>query len=226
MLLVRASVYFARCVKMMQKVNLSRPRSSIILNGRLTITGLFGCFDLDATFSAAFILVMKGFLESNDSRKPPPGLREAADLLRQLAAAGNRTAQKRLEELKQFCYNIWSPDSMSREWGWLREDGVAAHTAVDPALSLPSGGAAGSLDFGTGSDTQTPSTNGDITGVPVWGNWELTNADTVNFEKFQMDLNMEMGDIYSCYNDPTLPLTGIDEVDWAEVGKMFSFNDM
>ena len=183
---------------------------------------LFGCFDLDATFSAAFVLVMKGFLESNDYQKPPVGLREAADVLRQIAKAGNKIAGRRLEELKQLCYNIWSPDSMSKEWGWLREDAVS-QLAIDPGLTMSAG--AGSTEFSTGSDTQTPSTTGDITGIPVWGNWE-NSADFVDFEKFQMDLNMEMGDIYSCYNDPTLPLTGIDEVDWAEAGKMFSYNEL
>lgn len=52
-------------------------------------------------------------------------------------------------------------------------------------------------------------------------------ADLDNFfNDFPMNLGDEMGGIYSSYNDPSLPLTGIDEVDWAEVGKMFHMKDM
>jgi prolyl-tRNA synthetase len=51
----------------------------------------------------------------------------------------------------------------------------------------------------------------------------LLNFD--QFDDFQIDLSHEMGDIYSSFNDPALPLTGIDEVDWAEVGKMFHLRD-
>lgn len=58
--------------------------------------------------------------------------------------------------------------------------------------------------------------------TPGGGGADLDNF----FNDFPMDLGAEMGGIYSSYNDPTLPLTGIDELDWAEVGKMFQLKEV
>ena len=45
------------------------------------------------------------------------------------------------------------------------------------------------------------------------------HADLDNFfnDFPAVDLGTEMGGIYSSYNDPSLPLTGIDDVDWGHV---------
>ena len=192
----------------------------------------FGCFDLDATFSAAFILVMKGFLDISDPKKPPDGLSEAADVLQYLSKAGNKGAEKRLEELRQFCYHVWSPDNMSDEWGWLK----GAYASRPGSTTTPSGmgpptvesGSAASVGNNPQQLAETPSTSaGQLTpGVPGWPNWQDNPGGWMDLENFQTDLSMEMGDIYSCYNDPNLPLTGIDELDWQEVGKMFSLNEV
>lgn len=177
---------------------------------------------------------MKGFLESEDLQKPPEGLSPAADVLRHLANSGNKTAQKRLDELKQFCYNVWSPDNMSQEWGWLKDSAppsaprsVATHTSnpgMDPG-SIGSGTTESSA-FLSGQGQDVP-----LTGMSTLEPWETSwqdnpSSDYINLDDFQLDLSMEMGSIYSCYNDPSLPLTGIDEVDWQEVGKMFTMNDI
>lgn len=177
---------------------------------------------------------MKGFLESEDLQKPPEGLSPAADVLRHLANSGNKTAQKRLDELKQFCYNVWSPDNMSQEWGWLKDSAppsaprsVATHTSnpgMDPGTTGSGTTDSSTLVSGQGHDVP-------VTGMNPLEAWETGWQDNpageyINLDDFQLDLSMEMGSIYSCYNDPSLPLTGIDEVDWQEVGKMFSMNDM
>lgn len=209
------------------KTEVSFISSSGARQTHLTSIALFGCFDLDATFSAAFILVMKGFLDSSDPQKPPEGLSQAADVLQYLSKAGNKGAEKRLEELRQFCYHVWSPDGMSEEWGWLRGSNTPrpgstttpSGTGVDPAT-------VGSSGRGSTQITETPGTPaGQTPGMPAWANWGDNPGGWMDLENFQMDLNTEMGDIYSCYNDPNLPLTGIDEVDWQEVGKMFSLNE-
>jgi hypothetical protein len=177
---------------------------------------------------------MKGFLESEDFQKPPEGLGPAADVLRHLASSGNKTAQKRLDELKQFCYNVWSPDNMSKEWGWLKDSAppsaprsAATHASsvgMDPGTTGSGTTESSTLVSGQGQDVFMSSSNS----LEPWETgWQNNPAgDYINLDDFQLDLSMEMGSIYSCYNDPSLPLTGIDEVDWQEVGKMFSMNDI
>jgi hypothetical protein len=186
---------------------------------------LFGYFDLDATFSAAFILVMMGFVDTSDLQKPPEGLSHAADVLQYLAEAGNNAAQRRLDELKHFCRRVWSPpENATPEWAWLREgrppDAVMAVAKMD--ATPPVYGNAGS------DITQQDGNGGVEMQVPPQELWQSqteqdqqTELDNF-FNDFPMDLGAEMGGIYSSYNDPSLPLTGIDDVDWAQVGKMFS----
>ncbi|CAG9940284.1 unnamed protein product [Clonostachys rosea f. rosea IK726] len=191
---------------------------------------LFGYFDLDATFSAAFILAMMGLVENNEESRPPEGLSQSAMILKYLGKAGNKAAERRLNELRQFCLHVWSPEKLSGEWKWLREE-----KATRPSVSNPVG------DPGSASDTtpSNPNNNSDPAagtslGPGMWTTWNqmtptgesdgaLLNFD--QFDDFQIDLSHEMGDIYSSFNDPALPLTGIDEVDWAEVGKMFHLRD-
>lgn len=190
------------------------------------IQALFGYFDLDAAFSAAFILAMMGFVEMKDEQKPPEGLSQSADVLSYLCKAGNKAALRRLNELKQFCGHVWSPDRLEGEWKWLRDE--------TPCGSGPSSNPTSHADPGSAKDTS----HGDaIQGPPVgtslgndalrdWHQPINSGADSVlfgfdNFNDLGMDLSNEMGDIYSSFNDPSLPLTGIDDVDWAEVGKMF-----
>lgn len=104
-------------------------------------------------------------------------------------------------------------------------------TGPSPTASAPSNPG---LDPGTVGSSTTDSTlvtgghgistGGDL-GMEPWATWPNTAGDIMDFENMPMDLNLE-GDIYTCYNDPTLPLTGIDDMDWAEVGKMFSLNEL
>lgn len=177
---------------------------------------------------------MMGFIKTNDPQKPPEGLADAADILEYLTAAGNKAAQRRLTDLKQFCYHVWSPDNMSDEWKWLR----TTHLSPSNDVTHP-----------YPAETTTPGRLG-VSGHPLspageeplynsfwpetWDNWDdgrtvLSNTTSqrvgmLDFDLdagFQMDLSREAGDIYSSFNDPNLPLTGVDEVDWAEIGKMF-----
>jgi len=199
---------------------------------------LFGYFDLDATFSAAFILLMMGFVDSSDMQRPPEGIAQAAEVLRYLSEAGNGAAQRRLEELKQFCRRVWSPpENVTAEWAWLREDfedfpmgsTMDADITNDPTQAQANNTANHVQQSSTGAIeparamTATPSAWQNVADdLDVAGGADLDNF----FNDFPTNLGDEMGGIYSSYNDPTLPLTGIDEVDWAEVGKMFHLKDM
>jgi hypothetical protein len=186
---------------------------------------LFGYFDLDATFSAAFVLTMMGFVEG-DLQEPPEGLKQAAEILKYLSNAGNSAAQRRLNDLKQFCLHVWSPTNMTDDWSWLKEGSVS---------SLDNSPANRQNFSGDGDGNQNLQADAMTTwGPTAWISWQSTatgGEDAVHLdfsasENFQMDLSHEAGDIYSSFNDPTLPLTGVDDVDWAEVGKMFHMRNI
>ena len=93
---------------------------------------MFGYFDLDAAFSAAFILAMMGFVENDDSDSPPEGLRASAQILRYLCKAGNKAAEGRLKDLKQFCGHVWDPDKALGEWEWLQESDIPSAPSFTP----------------------------------------------------------------------------------------------
>ncbi|KAJ3532353.1 hypothetical protein NM208_g8478 [Fusarium decemcellulare] len=181
---------------------------------------LFGYFDLDATFSAAFVLTMMGFVEG-DLQEPPEGLKQAAEVLKYLSKAGNSAAQRRLNELKQFCLHVWSPTNMTDDWSWLKEGSISS------LHNSPENGQILGADEAGSSNTYLQGDGGNALaswGPAAWMSWQSVPAngedpchlDFSASENFQMDLSLEAGDIYSSFNDPTLPLTGVDDVDWAE----------
>ncbi|KAF5261905.1 hypothetical protein FOXYS1_7404 [Fusarium oxysporum] len=177
---------------------------------------LFGYFDLDATFSAAFILTMMGFVQGQDGA-PPEGLKQAAGILRHLSRAGNHAAQRRLDELKQFYEQVWSSASDTERQSWLEEgDSSLGGIPFTERATLDAGG---ERVFAVQDESMTTS---------AWVPWQMgpdQQANPLDFnmpQSFEMDLSHEATDIYSSFNDPTLPLTGVDDVDWAEIGKIFN----
>lgn len=161
---------------------------------------------------------MDGFLESENLKNPPMGLSEAAENLQHMSRAGSKVAQKRLDELRQFCSHIWSPEDMSEEWEWLRPRTAPEPSPLTAACGV--GHIPGAIST-TGS-ADTPSTTAGMNPLP---SWQHSPVEYMDWENFQADLNLDVGDIYSCYNDPTLPLTGDLDADFAEVNKMF-FNQV
>ncbi|KAJ0132329.1 hypothetical protein HZ326_24577, partial [Fusarium oxysporum f. sp. albedinis] len=177
---------------------------------------LFGYFDLDATFSAAFILTMMGFVQGQDGA-PPEGFKQAAGILRHLSRAGNHAAQRRLDELKQFYEQVWSPTSDTDRQSWLEEgdSNLGGLPFTERAI----------LDA---SSERVFAVQGESMTTSAWVPWQMgpdQQANPLDFnmpQSFEMDLSHEATDIYSSFNDPTLPLTGVDDVDWAEIGKIFN----
>lgn len=188
---------------------------------------LFGYFDLDATFSAAFVLVMMGFIRSDDPKNPPEGLLEAAEVLQYLSNAGNKAAQQRFHELQVFCSHVWSPDDMSEDWRWLKNQTMEVQSSemIDATVgtcdvSVPQEGLG---EMSIASQSLSPWLNARSIGLTSSEHGgvalDFDIPDALGF-----DLIDQAGDIYSCFNDPNLPLTGVDEVDWAEIGKIFQSN--
>lgn len=190
---------------------------------------MFGYFDLDATFSAAFILLAKGFIRSSDPENAPKGLAEAAEILQFLADSGNKAAEQRLNDLKQFCYHVWTPDRNSKEWKWLsdfRSDPSAPVTDSPMPDSVPDIGLAQGVQLNQISQLQSfwpEEWDGWFNEIP---NSAYTNPQNTMFaynvnENFEMALNHQADEIYTSFNDPALPLTGVDDMDWAEMEKIF-----
>ena len=191
---------------------------------------MLGYFDLDCTFSAAFILLAKGFIKSSDPADAPKGLAEAAEILQFLSDSGNKSAEQRLNDLKQFCYHVWTPDRNSKDWKWLSDfNSEPAAPFIDSPMTggLPETALAQGSQISQMSQLQSfwPS---------EWDGWfneipaSSTLADPQNAmfaydvnENFEMALNHQANEIYTSFNDPALPLTGVDEMDWAEMEKIF-----
>lgn len=165
-----------------------------------------------------------GFVEGNSVQNPPEGLAEAAEVLRYLSSAGNQAAEHRLCELKQFCIHVWSPEPGASEWKWLEEGEAGADAKDDASLE-------------TGLDTKNTFPNAYFSNLAEGGNYTIYGSGSEassssnpyfgvdTFGDLPMEPNNALGDIYSSYNDPNLPLTGIDELDWAELTKIFHLKD-
>ncbi|TPX09886.1 uncharacterized protein E0L32_008908 [Thyridium curvatum] len=181
----------------------------------------FGFFDLDATFSAALTLVMFGFLDGvSDIANMPPELDQAVDVLLHLSRAGNKAAEQRLRDIRQFCSFIWpdlpvseeAPSGANLEKQYTREERIRGSSSAvpDPGIEVDRT----ATGYGDLQDAMDRTSQAD----------EVVMSDIVDFEKGNnfLDLNMEADGIYSSFNDPTLPLTGVDDLDWAEIEKVFT----
>lgn len=172
---------------------------------------------------------MMGFVEMNDEQTPPDGLSQSADILLYLSKAGNKAALRRLDELKQFCSHVWSPERLEGEWKWLKNESTpGSGPASNPHLPADPGSGSDAAHVGPSNKPQVGTALGNNS-LSDWNRSISGDLESVlfNFDSFNdldIDLSHEMGDIYSSFNDPTLPLTGIDEADWAEIGKIFHLN--
>lgn len=200
----------------------------------------FGFFDLDATFSAAFILIMKGFIHGTAA--PPSELEDSVQVLKFLTGEGNKAAAKRLEDVKQLSSQVWSVelgliDLNGGSSGRRPGNSIRLHHSA-PTLDGRAPGV-NPMPSPTPTGQQIQSPQDALSDMP---SWDGTQSDSFNFQSatgaqdaflgfdlstgFGPDLDLEAAGIYSSYNDPTLPLTGVDHLDWAEMEKMFASRAM
>lgn len=199
----------------------------------LTRVARFGFFDLDAIFSAAFILIMKGFIHGTKS--PPAELRLAGEALGFLSREGNKAARQRLNDVMQLSSHVWSPQVVSDTWAGIRAQGppgdpslikFGTPTAEESIAALHR--AQREADTSNQGQTQPFPTLADM---PPWddgaagqmdldGDAAFLGLDLTN--SFGPELDLAAPGIYSSFNDPGLPLTGVDHLDWAEIEKMFA----
>lgn len=203
-------------------------------------TARFGFFDLDATFSAAFILVMMGIIEGTSEQHLPPEIQAACDLLRFFTKAGNESARGRLEDVTRFCASIWR-GNQSDFMNSSAPGGESGNASQYPNAAANNADATGG--FATGTRAQTSSDRAEPVPfqttlspplMPGWDNsFDPTHAmdSTMHFapgsdvtEDVVFDLAGDAECIYTSFNEPSWPLTGIDQNDWMEMERMIGQN--
>ncbi|KAJ5733076.1 hypothetical protein N7533_013523 [Penicillium manginii] len=190
----------------------------------------FGFFDLDATFSAAFVLVMRGFINSSQD-EPPPALSQACEVLQFLARSGNFAAEQRLQDISQSCSHVW-PSRVFNKTSSSEGSPQVSMTSRPGAHNINPDGNGNRSRFGY-YPTQSQGNTSVVPGsrhnhhdesqlLEPWAN--LLSTDTVfgTRDDWNIDLSGEAEDIYSSFNNPTLPLTGVDYMDWLEIEKVLN----
>ncbi|OQD83581.1 hypothetical protein PENANT_c016G01491 [Penicillium antarcticum] len=181
----------------------------------------YGFFDLDATFSAAFVLVMVGFLDPSQGN-PPLALDQAFEVLQFLSHAGNSAAERRLQDIAHSCSHVW-PDyvfnaserqsgALSRQKNQFISDSRQYSLATSSGYPPPN-------DFGSRGRNYDSGESRPLEQCP-----NLDFADSM-FDMdmdWNIDLSVEAEGIYSSFHNPTLSLTGVDYIDWLEIEKVFS----
>jgi proline utilization trans-activator len=166
---------------------------------------------------------MVGFLD-NPQSQPPPALYQAFKVLQFLAQAGNQAAERRLHDITQSCLHVWpdhvfsastSPNSsvLVEKTPTLR---ARADSRQNPLLTPSDPPPYMAMSFGRDGHRDEgrllePLSNMDIPDAmfDMQGEWDL-------------DLSGEAEGIYSSFHNPTLPLTGVDYIDWLEIEKIIS----
>ncbi|KAF5013268.1 hypothetical protein FDECE_697 [Fusarium decemcellulare] len=156
---------------------------------------IFGFIDFDATFSAAFIMILSAIFDSackgEERINPTPGLDDALDTLRFLVKRGNSIAFQRLQEVQRL-------------WGVMQSllQSLESNNAGQPPLA---------------DQPQDPEIDVE---VPLSDNtlWDISNIWFPQLDSAPVGGMSEedQGYYFSLYNNPDWVLTGEDMTDFAE----------
>ena len=141
---------------------------------------------------------MEGFINISQ-REPPPALKQAFEVLQFLAQSGNYAAEQRLQDISQSCTHVW-PN----------------HVFDIPLSDRGSPQVNRSVEMkgvGRGDEGQL---------LEPWANLLSTNTAFGVQDDWNIDLSGQAEDIYFSFNNPTLPLTGVDYTDWLEIEKILN----
>ncbi|THZ82733.1 hypothetical protein D6C84_05554 [Aureobasidium pullulans] len=169
----------------------------------------FGFFDLDATFSAAFVLIMLR-IEDGKSLRPPDEILEACRVLQYLSIAGNRMAGRRLRDINDFCTRVWPTAS-----------------SIHETLGILMQPHARNVELGNDMQHQHQHQSWQPTSQIQQDTFPYPTIPIDTAQRYLMvdEISNELvngaDDIYFCFNDPTLALTGIDLADWIEMSRTF-----
>lgn len=96
----------------------------------------FGFFDLDATFSSAFVFVLVETIYPDAGKGcGKGGIRDASGVLQHLASYGNRAAAKRRMDIEQTCDQL----GISFRDSSTTQAGNAEHAHLDDSRTMPNG---------------------------------------------------------------------------------------
>lgn len=177
---------------------------------------------------------MKGFIHG--TKTPPAELRLAGEVLGFLSREGNKAARQRLDDVMHLSSHVWSPQVVSDTWAGIRAQGpgdggrLSFNTPTGAEESIATlhraqreANAQGETPFSTLADLPPwDDGSGDPSQMDIDGSTDgaFLGLDLTN--SLGPDLDLAAAGIYSSFNDPGLPLTGVDHLDWAEIEKMFA----
>ncbi|KAJ5118273.1 hypothetical protein N7448_009988 [Penicillium atrosanguineum] len=178
----------------------------MIVARKENMIAIFGFFDLEAIFSAGFILLMGEMIDaasaghgtSSVCLKPSPGVYEAMDLLRYLASFQNRAAEARLQQMLRLSTRIPSlVDAVS-----LREE-AKTYDRLPQLDTSEVEGTAAEIDSGESNSLDFRMAGTSMEGL----------AQRFLPIHFPTDLQ----DMHSVYHDQDFVLTGADIADFEEL---------
>ncbi|KAF4999856.1 hypothetical protein FDECE_11387 [Fusarium decemcellulare] len=186
---------------------------------------IFGFFDCDAIFSAAFIMLLAKIFDSAcepDQRiNPAPGLQEAMEMLQYLADHGNAYARQRFQEVQ----SVWGHLSAILQVPNMLDRNISASNNPDRTVDGEANGHTqlSNLPEADSIQNDTSLPNGyhpSSWDSPIWNNPDMWPRS--------MDLTGELADLplgdsfdqyQALFNDPDWALTGQDVGDFAELRK-------
>lgn len=200
----------------------------------MAILARYGFFDLETTFSAAFVLVMVGFINDCEDY-PPSALVEAFEVLRFLSSSGNMAAQQRFQDIAQSCSHVWpghdfsiasSDRAVSRAQNYLNRFGGAKPTGLAPNMSSISQSQLGSAGRVNGANIPAANLEFQMGNISsdYWNKLDSIDGAFDMQGELEIDFTGEEEGIYSSFYDPMLPLTGVDHMDWLEIEKVLNLN--
>ncbi|KAI8661190.1 Zn(2)-C6 fungal-type domain-containing protein [Fusarium keratoplasticum] len=184
----------------------------IIALKRKGILPIFGFFDCDAIFSAAFIMLLTMIFDSacepSQRLNPTPGLKDAMDMLHYMAEHGNTFARQRFQEVQSVRDHL-SATLNSRE--------ANTPTSTNQTTTVSNSEHRGSEASAVHS-AHPPAHEYPPWYPPVWDmsdQW-LHSVD-LNGELEDLPLGDSFDQYQSLLNDPDWSLTGQDVGDFAEL---------
>ncbi|KAJ3527303.1 hypothetical protein NM208_g10767 [Fusarium decemcellulare] len=210
---------------------------------------IFGFYDFEASFSAAFIMILAAILDSvcDESMKinPKPGLTQALEELQHLADHGNTYARERLHEVKRLwkvmAQKIESLQAVNvspqAHTGDANGDGQASNGIGDQVnhvngVATPGIGESGAAGMQQGElvpgQSQTSPEDFMLLDTDLWDNFSNLWVPMAEGTGENPQQDIMMADIppddfykycYSMYNNPDWDLTGEDVGDFAELGR-------
>jgi proline utilization trans-activator len=189
----------------------------------LTIKAKFGFFDLDATFSAGFIMLLAAIIEStNNTRghhlsflKPSPGILESLQLLDFLAGYHNEAAKARRDQIQRLYDHIPAlVESLQIETG----SGGNGQLPFDS-----SGSQAAQTPHPTRANTSSRHPSSHMHAWDPESGRDMMDSYTASL---QMPFPSDAQTMYSLYQGDDFVLTGADMADFEELQRHLLGSDI